>query len=170
MSFSIVDACAGVPKTARGDSPMRHGRKPGWSLQLLNSGVKRLRSGVGRYGNVSTAQVPLVHIIRSPRPASISMRADAPAKTDINQRIRSPRAICHHRRAVAVLIQNLFAELPEMGFTRTLVVLSIGVVIPLVVFVIVLVGHTRSTPSRSAPQTAAAHAYFDAPDKFGGSK
>ena len=45
-----------------------------------------------------------------------------------------------------------------MGFTRTLVILSIGVVIPLVVFVIVLIGHTRSTPSRSASQTAAAYA------------
>ena len=33
-----------------------------------------------------------------------------------------------------------------MGLTRTLVILSIGVVIPLVVVVTVLIGHTRSTP------------------------
>jgi hypothetical protein len=33
-----------------------------------------------------------------------------------------------------------------MGFTRTLVILLIGVVIPLVVVVIVFIGHTRSTP------------------------
>ena len=33
-----------------------------------------------------------------------------------------------------------------MGFTRTLVILLIGVVIPLVVIVTVLIGHTRSTP------------------------
>jgi preprotein translocase subunit SecG len=33
-----------------------------------------------------------------------------------------------------------------MGFTRTLVILLIGVVIPLVVIVTVLIGHSRSTP------------------------
>jgi hypothetical protein len=48
--------------------------------------------------------------------------------------------------AVAVFLQNLFAGLLEMGFTRTLVILLIGVVVPLVVVVTVLIGHTRSTP------------------------
>jgi hypothetical protein len=34
----------------------------------------------------------------------------------------------------------------QMGLTRTLVILMIGVVIPLAVVVTVLIGHTRSTP------------------------
>ena len=41
---------------------------------------------------------------------------------------------------------GLYSKPFEMGFTRTLAIFLIGVVIPLVMIVIVLIGHTRSTP------------------------
>ena len=75
---------------------------------------------------------------------------------------RSPRS------SVGGLFQNLFAELLKMGFTRTLVIFSIAVVIPLVVIVIV---HRTRTPNASAiRKRRAAHSYSATLLRSGGSK
>jgi hypothetical protein len=42
-----------------------------------------------------------------------------------------------------------------MGLTRTLVIVLVGIVIPLVIIVIVLLGHTRSMPPRSTSSARA---------------
>src|SRR4029077_10442951 len=53
------------------------------------------------------------------------------------------------------LSKAFWPKLIEMGFTRTLVILSIGVVIPLVMAVFFLIEYARSTPRRFTPQNTA---------------